>query len=257
MQGSLQRVVLRITLGGTICCAVIFSAAGTAFPGEFRVAPIKLEFDKGAKSGVITVINEGRERMNLQVAVSEWTQDAEGKDAYTETSDIVFYPKIMTIEAGDQHIIRAGVKGPLPLREKTYRLFIEEIPEPKKAEGAKVTIAIRFAPPIFVKPPAETGSGSIEKIDLSNGRLTAVVKNTGNVHVTVTSVTMRGAASDGREVFSREIAGWYLLNGVSRTYATEIPPDVCRTMSRIEIDVKTDKFNLNGKLNVHKEMCSP
>ena len=184
-----------------------------------------MRFTANAKSGVITVINEGTAKMSLQISASEWTQDGKGKDVYTETADIVFYPKIMALEKGEQRVIRAGVKGPQPLREKTYRLFIEEIPERKKADEGKsqVSIVIRFAPPIFVRPLVESRSGSLEKVELAKGKLTVVVKNTGNVHATITAVTVQAKASDGREVFAKDISGWYLLNGVSRPYEAAIP----------------------------------
>jgi fimbrial chaperone protein len=240
----------------SICLAVLCGAR-PSFSGEFRVTPIRLEFNKYAKSGVFNVINEGRSGITLQVTASEWTQDQAGKDVYTETSDIVFFPKIVSLEAGEQRVIRAGMKGAQPAREKTYRLFIEEIPEPKKAEGARISIAIRFAPPIFVKPASETVSGSVEAFGLSQGTLTAVVRNTGNVHVTVTSVTLRGVSAAGEEAFSKEIAGWYLLSGASRPYTADIPRDACRKLSTVAVEVKTDTFTLNRKLNVHQEMCSP
>ncbi len=225
--------------------------------GEFRVTPIRLEFDGRSKSGAITVINEGQGKITLQVSASQWTQDQDGKDVYTETTDIVYFPKIMTLAGGEQRVIRAGIKGPQPLREKTYRLFIEEIPEAKKPEGNQITIAIRFAPPLFVKPLAESASGVINKFELAKGVATAVVQNTGTVHATITAVTIKGHAVDGGEVFSKEIAGWYLLSGASRPYIAEIPRNICAKLGAILVNVTADKFTLTEKRNVRPEMCSP
>ena len=259
MSSNLMTAVLHRIVRGAPLMVVLFFAAGNAFPGEFRVTPIRLEFTANAKSGVITVINEGKTKMNLQVSASEWTQDGKGKDVYTETSDIVFYPKIMALEAGEQRVIRAGAKGPQPLREKTYRLFIEEIPDQKKAEEGKsqVSIVIRFAPPIFVRPIVESRSGSLEKVELAKGKLTVVVKNTGNVHGTITAVALLGKASDGQKVYAKDIAGWYLLNGASRPYEVIIPQDACIQASTLEVTVKADTFTLSRTVNVLKEMCKP
>jgi len=57
--------------------------------------------------------------------------------------------------------------------------------------------------------------------------------------------------------FSKELSGWYLLSGVSRPYATTIPDETCKALSRLEIEVKTDRFKLNGKLDVGQTMCNP
>ncbi len=131
-----------------------------ALAGEWRVSPIRLELDRKVKSGVLSVINEGGEKLLVQIRAFEWTQDEEGKDQYAETADLVFFPKIMTLEKGEERMIRTGIRVPAAGREKTYRLFIEEIPEPRKGgEGTNVTVAIRFGVPIFVKPIKDENKG--------------------------------------------------------------------------------------------------
>jgi fimbrial chaperone protein len=163
----------------------------------------------------------------------------------------------MTLDKSEEKILRAGIKIPATAKEKTYRLFIEEIPEPKKAEGVNVAIAIRFGVPIFVKPLKEEVKGEIEKVDLSKGILNALVKNIGNSHFVINSVDIKGKNVKGEETFSKELSGWYLLNGVSRRYTIIIPQEVCKALSRLDIEVKTDRFKLNGKLDVDQAMCVP
>ena len=77
---------IRLKRTALIACFVALCTASQAPAGNFRVTPIRLELDRGAKSGAITVINEGTETMNFQVSVSEWTQDDKGKDVYADTA---------------------------------------------------------------------------------------------------------------------------------------------------------------------------
>jgi len=226
-----------------------------SFAGEWKVTPIRIELDKNAKSGVVTIVNEGTEKLNVQMKAMEWTQDTEGKDVYTETEDLIFFPKIMTIEAKEDRILRAGIKIPAVAKEKTYRLFVEEIPEPKKSEGVNVAIAIRFGVPIFVKPLKAEPKGEIQKLELANGVVSATVKNTGNVHFMINTVSIRGKNDKGEEIFAKDINGWYLLSDVSRIYSAEVPKEICRDLSRIDAQVVTDKLNLNGKADVAAAMC--
>ena len=234
-----------------------FLIPSIAFSGEFRVTPIRLDFDRNTKSGVINIINEADEKLNVQMKAFEWTQDGEGKDQYTETNDIIFFPRIMVLEKKEERILRAGIRIPATTKEKTYRLFIEEIPEPKKTEGVNVAIAIRFGAPIFVKPIKEEVKGEIEKIELSKGVLNTLVKNRGNSHFIINSINVKGKNAKGEDLFSKELSGWYLLSGISRLYATPIPQEVCKDLSKLDIEVKTDRFNLNGKLDVDQAMCLP
>lgn len=229
-----------------------------AFPGELGVVPVRLFFDRAVKSGVITLINEGDEKINVQMKAFEWTEDAEGKDQYNETNDIIFFPKIMSLEKKEERILRAGIKIPAVRQEKTYRLFIEEIPTPRSAEeGAKVAITVRFGVPIFVKPLKEETKGEIERIELSKGVFNTLLKNKGNVHFIINSIDLRGKNAKGEEIFSKELSGWYLLSGASRFYTTPVPQDVCDDLVRLEVEVKTTRLNLNGKLDVDKTMCLP
>ncbi len=237
---------------------IIFSFKPTpTHSGEFRVTPIRLDFEKGTKSGVITVINEGEEKLSLQMKAFEWSQDAEGKDQYTETNDIIFFPRLMTLEKKEEKILRAGIRVPASLKEKTYRLFIEEIPAPKKTEGVNIAIAIRFGVPIFAKPLKEEVKGEITKIELTKGALNILVKNSGNVHFIINSVDIKGKGQKGEVIFSKELSGWYLLSGASRSYATSISQEVCSKLTKLDIEVKTNRFHLDGKLDVDQTMCNP
>src|SRR5512141_3469104 len=95
--------------------------------GDWRVTPIRLDLGRDAKSGAVTVFNESEERLQLQMKAFEWTQDGEGKDRNEETGDILFFPRIMIFDKQGEKILRAGIKAPALAREKTYRLFVEEI----------------------------------------------------------------------------------------------------------------------------------
>lgn len=224
--------------------------------GDFRVSPVMLHFEKDTKSGVVKLINEGGEGLRLQLGAFEWTQDAEGKDVYAETADVVFFPKIMVVEPQSTRVIRVGRKLPAAEKEKTYRLFVEEIPRRAKSEGVRVTIAVRFGVPIFVNPAKEEPRGEIAEVELSAGVLGLLVRNSGNVHFMIQSIDVSGRNAEGEEEYSHQIAGWYLLAGASRRYSAEIPPEVCSGLSNLQVSVKTDRLTIETKVDVDKAQCS-
>jgi fimbrial chaperone protein len=138
-------------------------------------------------------------------------------------------------------------------REKTYRLFIEEIPEPRKdaQEGAKISVAIRFGVPVFVRPLKEEIRGEIERAELAGGNVKMRVKNTGNVHFAINTVNV------GAGEFLKETKGWYLLAGAARDYSVPLPADVCKNAAKLEVTIKADQLELKRSIDVDKAKCTP
>lgn len=229
-----------------------------AISGDFSVTPIMLTFDGNTKSGVININNDEDKKLQVQMKAFEWTQDEKGQDHYVESKDILFFPKIMGIEKKEQRILRAGITGPGGNKEKTYRLFIQEIPEAgQKSNETQIRVAIRFGVPIFVKPQKEEIRGKIDKIALGEGKIQTVVRNTGNSHFVIQSILIKGADREGKETFSKELSGWYLLAGSARSYETPLMQEVCRDTARFHVEVKTTEFTLDDRLDVDKSLCLP
>jgi len=236
-----------------------------AIAGDFQIQPTTMDMGGSVKSGVFSVINNGSEKIDFQVSVKEWKQDEKGKDVYLDTREIVFFPSVMAVEGNSQRAIRIGLKTPPSAREKTYRLFVQEIPVPKKTPDVKLegkiqaglTIAFRFSMPIFVKPLKPQESYVFDKIEMSKGAVKTIVKNTGNVHVKLNAVKFSGKGADGKEIFSKEVTGWYILSGLSLPYQADVPKDVCGKLVTIDVSAQTENGNTNnGTLNVQKNMCS-
>lgn len=264
MKNTFGPMVSRLKVLAVLMVVLLFVFSGRSLAADFQIQPMTLDLDAKAKSGVFSVINNGNEKIDFQVSLQEWNQDEKGKDVLTDTNDIVFFPKIMSVEPNSQRAVRIGLKAPPSAKEKTYRLFVQEIPTPKKTQDvdvkkdikAGVTIAFRFSMPIFVKPLKPQESYDFDAITMSRGVVKAVVKNTGNVHIKTRAVKFSGKDAQGQEVFSKEVAGWYILNGLSIPYEAEIPQDVCAKVAKVDVTVQTEKGSINGNLNVEKTMCA-
>jgi fimbrial chaperone protein len=245
----------RIFTAALTCAAL---AGVPALAGEFTVNPIRLEMGANVRSGAIGVRNEGKEKLSFQIQGMEWTQDAEGKDQYADTRDLVFFPKIMTVEPGDEGLVRVGARNALVPTEKTYRLFIEELPSGKPAEavrGAQVNVLVRFGAPIFIVPAKPQDGLEIERLDMAKGVLTIAARNTGNRHQVVQGVNLKGLDAGGREVYALTLADRYLLAGTAKPYATSIAPEQCARIASLSVELKTDRLTAGRKLDVNRAMC--
>ena len=220
--------------------------------GEFSVTPIRVELRQGvAISETITVTNHAKDKLRAGVRLMEWTQDAEGKDVYKESSDLVYFPRQLEMEGEGKRLVRIGLKTPPGVTERAYRLFIEEQPEASAEGSAQVAFYFRFGVPVFLPPVNGKPQPEAQDPTLRGGKLAVVVKNPGNQHFRLTKVTI----SDGA-TFVKEMPGWYSLAGTERSYSADIPRDVCRKAAAFSVALEGEGFRMDRKVNVDPASCS-
>lgn len=240
--------------------AGFFLLTAQLWAGDFSVSPIRLELGASVRSGVITVKNEGKTKLSFQLKAMAWTQDLAGADQYSETGDLIFFPKLMTIEAGEETLVRVGARTPVVPVEKAYRLFIEELPGPvepvPEGKGARINVLLRFGAPVFVTPLKSADSAEILDVGLAKGTVGVSIRNTGNRHQVVQGVHLKGINAQGAEVYALTLADRYLLAGTTKSYNTVIESSQCTRIVALSVELKTDKLSLQRKLDVSRAMCS-
>jgi fimbrial chaperone protein len=208
---------------GLLGAFVAFGFTAAAVAGSFGVTPTRVDLDRDAKSALIEVMNDDAVKLSFQAKLFEWKQGPDGKDEYTESKDLIFFPQIFTVAAKSKRVIRVGIKSPSADVEKAYRLFIEENPEPPKegATGPQVRVVLRFGVPVFVAPQAPVRKLEVEGVQAAAGKALLAIRNLGNQSARFDSFkVMRGDETLG------EASGWYVLAGARRTF--EIPVDAAK-----------------------------
>ena len=142
------------------------------------------------------------------------------------------------------------------MREKTYRIYVEEMPSPEKeTEGATIRLFMKIGVPVFINPPRIEDRPDIRAITMRDGKVGIDVSNGGNSHFMVTGVNVQGEDSEGKGQFNRDIGGWYLLSGSSKVYETSIPQEACGTLTSLNVELKTNKTTIKRKIPVETTMC--
>ena len=200
---------------------LLLAAPPPALAGRFSVAPIRIDFGASLRIGAVTVTSEDDHPLVFKNSPSLWTQNADGGDVYTPTSDLVVTPPLLRVETGEPRIVRIGtVREPGDV-ERSYRVFLEEqAPANPEGGGATIAVVIKFGVPVFVAPRSERVAGSAEIVERKPARISVQVKNTGNVHFNVETITANGVAL-------KDVSSWYLLPGTTRRYDLTIPPEAC------------------------------
>ena len=224
---------------------------------DFSIAPVRIYFDGKSNTAIRSITNRSAEDLTLQLKTFKWEQDDAGKDVYSPTEDILFFPKIFKIHRDEEKIVRVGTKIPPGRYEKTYRMYLEELPRPQEEHATAVRILMRVGVPIFIRPMEEEAKGGIEKVLLQNGALSIMMKNEGNSHFIIRKINVAGVNDDGKEVFNTATNGGYLLTGVKKSFMIEMSADKCLAAKTLKITIDTDKLSLNDEIDISKEMCGP
>ncbi|MCK4739637.1 MAG: molecular chaperone [Deltaproteobacteria bacterium] len=223
-----------------------------SFGSSFTVDPVKLELVPGISTTPLKLKNEAKEKVTVRISVKRWSQFQNGEDTYEDTEDIVFFPSVATLEAGEEKIVKVGYQGtsePI-LEEKPYRLFIEEVPS-KKSKDETLLLALRLVIPLFVAPHNDNGEEYIESVVFTDDKLSVKVTNESNHHIFTSKIRAVGVDTSGSTIFSVEGQGWYLHSGLSKTYSLDVPSEFCSKTREIKIYVdegsnKTLEFNLDS-----------
>jgi fimbrial chaperone protein len=216
--------------------AFLLTLSQTALGEGLRVSPLKLEFNEDSNSALVRISNDGAEKFNVQLDAMSWTQDDTGQDQHTPTSDIVFFPRIFSIEPGDQRIARVGYEGaPAGSKELTYRLYAQELPV-EEPGVTQMKFAIRMSIPIFVTPDQRQSGWDIDNIGLVEDGLSIRIENSGNHFISVGAIQMTGRTAAGEELFTLNEHGWYVLAGRSRVFSLGRARN-CEQLETLEVAV--------------------
>jgi fimbrial chaperone protein len=244
---------------GLIAIAVLvfgLSLPELGLGSSFEVSPIRLSFQPTESSALMTVRNEGDEKLRLQISVMAWDQRKDGEMVLTPTNEIIYYPTLLTVDPGAQRNLRVGTKGNAVAKEQSYRIFVEELPSNVRLQVSGVRIVTKMSIPIFIKPAKSEMRNVIDRIALRGSDVTFDVKNLGNVHIQPREVRVKGTSADGNVQLDRKIPGWYILAGGLREYRIDVPKGGCSKIKDLSIEVDMDPQPLKEIYSVPAGACS-
>ena len=213
---------------------------------------MRLSLGLDSRNGALTVTNDDAVKINFQMQLKSWTQDENGNDVYQESKDLIFFPRLMSLEPKTSRVIRVSAPGVPGTVEKTYRLFIEELPDLAAAKdaGTQIAVRFRFAVPVFVIPIAASKQGEILSTDQHDNAVVFKLKNTGNTHFKIESISLRANDQD-----AEEIIGGYVLAGVTREFKAPISPKLCRSGEPIPLLLKGEGIEIKQMIKIDPSRC--
>jgi fimbrial chaperone protein len=228
--------------------------ADDALASAFTVTPVRILLGPGANSALLTVRNDSTEPLRFQMSLKAWNQAANGEMQLSDTKDLVFFPALMELQAGEEKRVRVGstFKAAV-ITEKSYRIFFEELPPANVAveqqRGAQVRVLTKMGVPIFIQPPKPVVKGELSEVGVTGGQVIFDVRNVGNAFFTVHGATVTGVGKDGATTFQKKQDGWYVLAGGTRRYQFEIPAAACTITDRVRVEIASSLVDEKGEPN--------
>jgi fimbrial chaperone protein len=245
----------------TILLAVTaFFTLGTVpcgWASSFSVDPVRVILGAQHRTERMTVKNESDRPLTVLVKAYHWTQTNDGKDHYDETEDLIIFPRVLTMAAGEERFVRIGVASPSGSQEQAFRIYLEEQPihDEQTANGATARILMRLGIPVFAQPLKPEPALKSRDLNIANGHLRHTLTNEGNSFVTAEQIKINGVDNNGAELFVKDLGGVYMLAGSTRTFEVEIPKEQCKHVTRISVTTRSAGKDQQSKLDMTSGAC--
>jgi len=233
-------------------------APPVASASNFTVSPTEVDLTASATSALVTLRNSSKLPLRFEVTLVSWSEDEHGTMILNPSSEVTFFPKLVELAAGASRNIRIGINaGTARDVERSFRLFIEELPNQSAPSANAVALRTKIGIPVFVRPAKPSRSAVIEGVSIEGGKVLTRVRNTGNLHISVDTISVKGADGSGTPTFTKEGPGWYVLPGAMRIFEVPMTPAECRSTVSVAVEVFGHERSLKGASQVSPAACAP
>lgn len=243
--------MMKISKRQAACSLALFLVmASSACAGSFQVSPVRAILSSNKPVTALTVRNTGADPAVIQLEALSWAQNAD-KDVYAPAPDILATPPIFTIPAGGSQVIRIGSRAPAPAGiERSYRLFLREVPPPAEPGFRGLRMALQISIPVFVLPASMIAPDLHWRAATdAQGMIHISVTNGSTAHLRLRNLALT-RAGDPRQLLSRQLT--YVLAGATRDWL--IKRDTATPIgSTLHITAQTDDGPLQADLVVSNQ----
>lgn len=204
----------------TIGVAVVARATAVA------IDPTRLHLSAKTHSQSLALRNSGTEKARFQVSAFSWQQSPGGEMQLTPTEDILFFPSLLQIAPGETRKVRVATNVPPETIEKSYRLFVDELPPPNANTTGAIRVLTRLGIPLFLQPTAPLSRAALNA-EVKRGHLLVALENRGNSFLFAQSVRVVGRDASGKVRLEQDLPAWYVLAHGRRAYDVALDETVC------------------------------
>jgi len=245
----MARSAFTVAFLATVGAAVVAQAATIA------IDPTRLHLSGKTHSQSISLRNSGREKSRFQVSAFTWQQTPSGEMQLTPTEDILFFPSLLEIAPGETRRVRVTTNLTPAAIEKSYRLFVDELPPPNANTTGAIRVLTRFGIPVFLQPSAPVATPAVS-VEIKAGHLLVSLENRGNSYFLAQSLRVIGRDASGVVKLEKDLPAWYVLARGRRLYDVMLEEDVCAAVSTLSVSSKTEYGSARAERPVAAGACA-
>ena len=243
-------------------CCVLFGVAmvpDLLDAAQFTVSPTRILLSRRTASALLTVRNEGAAPVRLQVKTHAWSQALDGHVELETTDEVIVFPTLVTIGPGEERKLRVAVTAAPGAVEKTFRVFLEELPakSAEAAPGAAVQMLTRISIPVFLQPPVPASHARLDRLRFEAGTVKFQINNVGNTHFVPDTIRVHGLSPSSETILDQSTEGWYILAGGVRQYELQFNSADCSRVRMILVDTRVGDTALSDRLETPAGICAP
>jgi fimbrial chaperone protein len=224
-----------------------------AHAGSFAISPTRLDISSASRSAALTVRNQEREAL-VQAQVMLWEQ-VDGEDKLTPTRDLLVSPAVFTLGQDASQLVRVALRrAPDTTREQSYRLILQEVPQPANPDTTGLQVALRLSIPVFVAKEGAAGPVLAWSAAPSADGLVITAQNSGDVHARIQGFSVAPAAGDDAPLVQPVAA--YVLPGQARSWNVgreQGDKTSAAAWRRLRLKVTTDDGESEAELDAIRE----
>jgi fimbrial chaperone protein len=249
-------MVTRIGAIGIAAALLTLGYASDASAATFTVNPTQIFLSGKTTTALLTLRNDSEEILRFQLTAFAWQQTPSGELTLAPTQDVVFFPALLTLNPKEERRIRVGSTVAVAAQERTYRIYVEELPQADGPRANAVRVLTKMGIPIFIRPAKEVATADLRDLAMRGSALHFTLDNRGSVHFVPQRVVVRAAGPSGERLAEQELKAWYILAGGRRDFDVATPAEHCARVASLSVEVEFDSNVLEERLQTPGGTCA-
>lgn len=169
---------------------LFLAVCGTAAAAQLSVSPVLIDLEAPTQASVLNLSNDGESPITVQTRVFQWVQNA-GREDLKNTLSVIASPPIVTLAPRQTYTVRLVRVSKEPmLGEESYRVLIDELPDPSRPQANGVSVLVRQSIPVFMSGSSAGPPDVSWALQNVEGELYLAAVNRGNTRLRLANASL-------------------------------------------------------------------